>query len=347
MRHSLIILFLISRSVFSAEEKVEELTPVPEPVESIQETVIEKNIEESEKPSTLSVSARFDTNYSGGGSVHQGFSIPSARISVEGIAGRDIQYRFSAGQTREYSTALLPQLLPTEAYFSLHQASLSLKVGLFSPQFNPWWTPDLSEVNFPDYHETQKALYLSREMGVELQYSFVPDSLQVSIGYVNGSGVFTLNTNNAKAGVASIQSKIPLGEHSLRLGTSGYIFSQSTSGAINYRSNSLWTVYAEVSLLPVLFRVEGFLSHFEDSTKIILPEGGACSLHFKFGKGLSLFGRYEYASNSPISLGRIQHLEGGPILSFSKQLDGYFTYSSLESGGQSEDLILIRFRLSV
>lgn len=303
---------------------------------------------------TLSVSARFETGLSGGGSVQQGFSVPSARLSVLGTAGTNLTYRFSVGQTREYSTALLPQLLPTEAFLDFtsedHKAGdgfLRVRVGLFSPQLNPWWTPDLSDVKIPDYHETHKALFLSREMGAEITAGLY-DRLEASVGYVNGSGVFTLNTNNAKAFTGCVQATLPVGSATkIRFGGGGFLFAQSTTGAINYKSSSVVDVFTEFDFTDIVLRGEVFLSRFEDSAKIIHPKGGAGSIHARLAPWVTLFGRYESSTNNPLLLGRIQHYQVGPVFDLSHVLTAYTTYSHLETGGAKENQVLVRLRLSI
>lgn len=101
----------------------------------------------------LAVSARFDLAFLTGNSVTQGFSLPSLRVSIYGDVTSILSYRVSVGQTREFTSALLPQLIPVEAYMDLgssdtrsKESRFSIRVGMFTPSQNPFWTPDLSDL---------------------------------------------------------------------------------------------------------------------------------------------------------------------------------------------------------
>ena len=308
--------------------------------------------------SILSVGARFDASYSGGGAVAQGFALPSARVTVFGTALKHVDYRFSMGQTREYSTAQLPQLLPTEAFIHAHTHSseeessgmaLRFRLGMFTPLMNPIWTPDLSEIDMPDYHETHKALFLNRDLGAEVSYEPIKDRIQIGVGAFNGTGIFALNTNNGKAFNGYLRLQLPTEKFKLSAGVGSYSFRQSNVGSINFKSAFATDVFASIEYLPwqLHLSVDGFVSQFEDSTRSLTPVGGAGMMNVCLVSWLRFFARYEHASRSPLVTGTIRHLQFGPEFLLTEKFKTFVTYQHLESGGTTEKIVLIRVRLTV
>ncbi len=47
-------------------------------------------------------------------------------------------------------------------------AAVNLKMGMYAPQFNPWWSPDLGLTSLPDYHKIHELMFLSRDIGAQL-----------------------------------------------------------------------------------------------------------------------------------------------------------------------------------
>ena len=64
-------------------------------------------VREEEAP-VLEMGVRIDSNYSVGVPSLQGFSVPSLRLEASGEAGPFLSYSLAAGQTREFSTLMLP-----------------------------------------------------------------------------------------------------------------------------------------------------------------------------------------------------------------------------------------------
>ena len=336
-----------------------EIIPAPKTPEAVKETKAESVLKSP--TNTMGFNIRIDGSYSGGGAVSQGFSIPSIRLSGFGQVGKYLDYRLSLGQTREFSTASLAQVLPVEAYVVFNvmavekraDNNLRLKAGLFSPSFNPVWTPDLSYLNLPDFNATHRALFLSREAGGEVSFEAFNHLLEVSVGAFNGTGVFAENTNNAKAFTAFASLNVPLNSWKLSLGTGNYILNQSVEGSVNYKKSWASDVFlvVEVPELRSQIAVDAFLSHFEqqsgDSIRGISPYGGAAVLNLGLGGWLGLFGRYEYATKSPVLSGEIRQFQLGPEIYFDENVKAFVTYTQLTSGGAKDKMVTARFRLSL
>lgn len=313
--------------------------------------------EELSPSNSLGFNIRIDTAYSGGGAVYQGFSIPSIRLSGFGEVDKYLNYRLSFGQTREFSTASLAQILPVEAFVVLSlnpnstetYSNLKLKVGLFSPSFNPVWTPDLSYLNIPDFNETHRALFLSREVGAELMFEPFNKVLEMGVGAFNGTGVFAQNTNNAKAFTAYLKLNIQMQKWNFSLGTGNYFLNQASLGSINYKSTRVSDVFLNIEIphWNTQFVIDGFTAQFDDSVSGIAPLGGAAVLSLGITSWLGLFGRYEYATKSPVLSGCIRQFQIGPEIYFNPSVKSFITFTELEAGGSKEKTLMVRLRLSI
>lgn len=312
---------------------------------------------EQSPTNTLGMNLRIDTSYSGGGSVYQGFTVPSIRLSGFGNIGRHLNYRLSLGQTKEFSTASLAQILPVEAYIVFNvnpidtdpSSNLRFKAGLFSPTFNPVWTPDLSYLNIPDFNETHRALFLSREAGAELIYEPFKKWLEIGLGAFNGTGIFAQNTNNAKAFTAFLKLNIQMQSWLLSIGTGDYILKQATEGSVNYKSAWVSDAFltVEVPTLKAQLTLDVFTSQFEDSVRTINPVGGSALLTFGINNWLGIFGRYEYATKSPVLGGCIRQFQLGPEIYFDDNVKSFITYSRQEVGGAEDRTLMVRLRLNI
>jgi len=306
---------------------------------------------------SLGFNVRIDAAYSGGGAVYQGFSIPSVRLSGFGEIGKNLNYRLSLGQTREFSTASLAQVLPVEAFVVLSlnpniaetKTNLRLKAGLFSPSFNPIWTPDLSYINVPDFNETHRALFLGREAGAEAIFEPFKNYLELAVGAFNGTGVFAQNTNNANAFTAYLRLNIPLQSWTVFLGTGNYFLTQASVGSVNYKSTRVNDVFfgVEIPDRNTQFYLDGFTSDFEDSVKNIKPVGASAVLNLGITQWLGLFGRYEYSSQSPILSGCIRQFQVGPEIYFDPSVKSFINYTELETGGTKERSLSVRLRVNI
>ncbi|MBY0371435.1 hypothetical protein K2X33_12160 [bacterium] len=299
----------------------------------------------------LLVGLRLDASYQAGGVVVQGFSIPSVRLTAWGEAGEHISYRFSLGQTREFSTVLLPVVLPVEGYIDLHTperlgqgSEWSLKFGLFTPTFNPWWSPDLSGVALPDYNETHRALFIGRDIGAEIRYEPVKDVL-IHVGAFNGSGLFNLNTNNSKALTGGLRATFHVGNLQWMWGAAGFYHQQADSASVNYRSDWVANVFTEMRFEGTDWRIgaECFGGMLTDSIRTTGPFGMAATLQTPFFPGTKLFGRLE-TLNGPQN---IQHAQAGTILDLDPALAAYIFYRYLDRGNGPENIGEVRFRLNL
>lgn len=302
----------------------------------------------------LQLGARLDTAFSTGGAVQQGFSIPSVRLSALGAASDTLSYRLSVGQAREFSSLLVPQLIPTEAFLVLGKSEhlvpgdLVWKFGMFTPALNPWWAPDLSDVSLPDYHEAHKRLFLGRDIGVQINYQFT-ESLAVFAGAFNGNGVYGLNTNNARAMAGGVEWSSFSNTERVRVGVSGYFATQSSVGSVNYRSDWAASLYAHLAFphsvaeVGLDFVVGDFLSSVTNYRPTSLALFGALPI----AEWVALFVRLETARQVPQSGLDLLHVQIGPQLLLSRFVKAYLLFDSLDVGTGTENAGLLRIRVSL
>ncbi|MCB0405485.1 MAG: hypothetical protein KDD51_11925 [Bdellovibrionales bacterium] len=305
----------------------------------------------------LAVSARFDLAFLTGNSVTQGFSLPSLRLSIYGDVTSILSYRVSMGQTREFTSALLPQLIPVEAYMDLgstdtrsKESRFSIRVGMFTPSQNPFWTPDLSDLPVPSYGRTHRELYLFRDLGAELRYESGSRNFEASVAAVNGIGIFSQNTNNSKAGAVYLKGRVPFGEWGFYAGVGGMGLLQSVSGNVNYKRN--WAITGFVGVRSRFGIVQGEYSvgEFETSSTYRNPAGGALIALARLSEQVKFFLRYEQLVNPPTGgSGTLKAFQIGPVLELHETLTLFGTYTQTQEadGSALTHSGEVRFRLNI
>ncbi len=325
-------------SAVAGAEVVEDELPVPQPTP------------------LLNLGLRLDSAYNVGGAVSQGFSLPSMRLTAWGQANENLAYRLSVGQAKEFSSALLPLLMPVQAYVELSTQSgpewtgpskLILRLGLFSPTFNPWWTPDLADITLPDFGEAHKALFLSRELGAEAVWEPWGSRLAFYGGAFNGTGLMGANTNNSRAFTFGMRTRLPIGWAQWELGVSGSLREQADPGNVNFRSDGVWNLYSSLEFdgSPLRFTGELFGGSLNDSTRSAKPFGGAGSVTIPLFSGVRFFLRAEWLRNTGTGNGMLRHGQFGPVFDLHKTLQAYVFYQYLENSSAPENLGWVRVRL--
>lgn len=310
----------------------------------------------------LLLGLRTDTSYFAGSVLQQGFALSSVRLTAWGSSGNYISYRLSLGQTREFSTVLLPQITPVEAWVDFHTSArgdwsaksrMTWRIGMFTPTYNPWWSPDLADMQVlvPDYLESHKAIFISRDLGTELTVEPISDRLSLTVGAFNGNGIFSHNTNAAKAFTFSLQGKIPVYESKIWLGASGYLMDQADPSSISFKSNGVWNVFTawEYPRWKLWTAVEVFGGELNDSTRISFPFGGAAMMQFRMVRGLRFYARGEaMRATGRGGNNRLASIQMGPVLDFHKtaQLFLLFQHSEVEDG-TNENYGYFRLRLQL
>ncbi len=303
----------------------------------------------------LAFGVRFDAAFSGGNPTSQGFSLPSVRLTAFGEPSPFLKYRLSAGQTREWSGLVIPQLTPVEAYVRIDAEKLggpplSLAAGMFTPSLNPWWTPDLSDVAIPDYGAVHKAMLISRDLGAELTYSAVPGRLEVALGVFNGSGIITTNTNNARLYSFFTRGAIPVEDFVVSFGAGGYTFTQASRGTVNFKSN--WTGDVFLSFhwkaMGATLWADMIFGSFEDAYRKAEPFGGSLVGQITVIEGVKAYARYESLRNSPTaSGGTLTQLQIGPLIEPADALKIFVLYQTTTVAGAVEESGQIRLRLNI
>ncbi len=306
----------------------------------------------------LLVGVRIDAAYTGGGAVVQGFMIPSVRLTAWGRAGDLIAYRFSLGQTKEFSSVLLPTLMPVQAYVDFNSSSamdwdphsrLTLRFGLFTPTFNPWWTPDLSEIALPDYNESHRALFLARDIGAEIILEPIVGRLQFYAGMFNGSGIFATNTNNSRAFTAGVQGNVLFNGAKWMMGFSALLHEQADPTNVNFRSDAIGNLFTSLEFAgsPFKLTAELFGGGLSDSTRNSTALGGAGALYIPVFTGLRFFARAEVLRGTGTGTGLIRNGQFGPILDLHKSTQAYVFYQYLDTNGSIEHMGWVRVRLNI
>lgn len=307
--------------------------------------------------SSLNLKARFDAAFSGGEPTQQGFTTPHFYLGVEGLASQWMSYRLSVSPAREYSSALLPHLVPTEAFFRItnvpisdarDKSSLALNFGLFSPDLNPLWTPDIGELWIPDFFVGQRQLFLSREIGLQLTGNVIPDRWTVSAGYFNGNGVFGFNTNNSRAITGYTKFTLPVGGWRLFVGGGAFQFSQGSQGTTNYRSHLVINPIVGVDYEPLSLNVqlEGWLGNYEDVSLRRNPKGLAVSVRAGHARAQG-FVRYFNLSSAPTSGGYLSELHTGLVTDPFPHLKMFLYYAQLKGRSTSaENSVNLRARFA-
>lgn len=133
------------------------------------------------------------------------------------------------------------------------------------------------------------------------------------------------------------------------VGTGNYFLRQATEGSVNYKSNRVNDVFCGVEIpdLNTQLYIDGFISHFEEKTKLIKPTGGAVAFNLGITQWLGVFGRYEYSSQSPILSGNIRQFQVGPEIYFDPSVKTFINYTELETGGDKERSITARLRVNI
>jgi len=348
--------FLSAGAAWATEE---ELSLPPDPVapqvdETLPSLPTPADLQEktaSPQAPLLAVNGRLDLAFSGGAPVAQGFYIPSLRLGAHGTLSRRLEYGLSLGQTREFSSAQLPQMLPVDAFMVVkvlgadEEFPLMLKLGMFNPTLNPWWSPDLAELSLPDYQTNHRALLLDNDVGVELQFQPGTERLKIRLGLFNGNGIYSLNTNNARAFNVSIETNYRVGDATLLVGLSSYTQTQSAAGSVNYKSNWLFDGYASIQNNTWLIGADILSGGFEDSTRTVYPLGTGFFILSQLTEDLHAYGRYEYLQNSPTSGGDLTTWQLGPMITIDRNFKAFFYYESTDSAAGIVSSGQVRLRL--
>lgn len=311
---------------------------------------------ESSFESTPSLQSSFDMSFSGGGATVQGFSLPVARVTLDQPISKRTSGLFSLGQSREYTGALLPTLIPVDASLNFRsvmestEAEVSWKLGMFNPAFVPWWTQNLQDLPYlPNYSEVHPFLFLNREIGAEIQFEPVADRSAIFVGVFNGSGIFGQNSNNSRAYTLGARWTFEVGGGDLEVGASGLVINQSQIGSVNYRASNLLFGFVDWDLpeLGLFFAVEGYSGHVEDSASAGDPYGLAFFTQWSFSTLISLFLRVEQMYGYSRGDGNLFHFQFGPTLTWSEQIQTFFLFSQLSSfGSGTENVGMVRTRVS-
>ncbi|MBI1860494.1 MAG: hypothetical protein HYR96_06215 [Deltaproteobacteria bacterium] len=185
-----------------------------------------------------------DVQYATNGPVQQGFSISRLWFGVTGRIDSTLDYRFFATETRDLSAIQLPFLLPREVSLGIHnlaESGASIRVGLFRPWLNPYWSE--MRMEFPGYFGIHSTLLQGEQMGVEGVYP-IDSHIEVGVGMNNGNGVFALNTNNSRGFTFFVRRPRRGEDKPIGWGASIYSFRQSAAGASNYRENWVGNLFA-------------------------------------------------------------------------------------------------------
>jgi len=302
----------------------------------------------------LTVGARIDINYLAGDPVFQGFSLPSVRLEAAGEVDNRLAYVLAIGQTREFGSVLLPQLIPVEAYVDFTfvgernndaLARLAVRVGMYTPFFNPWWSPDIGETFLPDYNETHKRFFVSRDQGAQLVYTSPDGLFEAASGFFNGNGIFSQNTNSAKTFNGYLRGHFYLLDSDISIGA-GYInVAQSSKGSVNFKRN--WIVDGFIDIQTSWLHLMGdvFYADFRSNNSTDEPFSISVAMLLHLYDSMSFFVRYESLSEQAGGSTNIKHYQVGPYFQIQEHLQVYLLYTHLDESGGIRDIFEFRLRL--
>ncbi len=307
----------------------------------------------------LVVGLRTDIGFSAGRPIDQGFSLPGLRLNVSGEIARYVDYRLSLAPSREFSSVLIPQVLPVDAWVQFRdagrnswksEATILWKAGMFAPTLSPFFSSDLADLPIPDYARTHQATLLFRELGTEITYRPVPGLIDISLGLFNGSGIVALNTNNAKAFTGSVVFHWGLTSTStLNFGVSGYSSRQSDPGSVNYISNNVGHVFASLAI------GEGSMLEFDvvsgrlvDSSRGVAALGVTGTAYIGLTEWFKGYFRAEALRYSPAIEAKVNRVQAGPVFDPFRGVRVFSYLEHLDDGaGASENAIQILVRLTL
>ncbi len=348
---SLLLLLSLAGAAHAEESavKVEELHDAP-PLSGAKEK--DTLADAAAAAPILQVGLRTDVAFSAGRATDQGFSLPSLRVNFTGEVARQFDYKLSLAPSREFSSVLIPQVLPVDAWILFRNstradATLLWRVGMFAPTLSPSFSPDLADLPIPDYAATHRATLLFRELGTELTLRPTPE-LEFTAGVFNGSGIVALNTNNAKAFSGAAIVHIGLGDDSeLRFGVSGYASRQSDSGSVNFISNTIGSAFVALHLgESTELGLDIVSGRLQDASRSEAVFGLVGSALVGISPWLKAYFRGEGIRYSPVIDPRMNRLQLGPVIEPMKNLRLFVFYEhSDDSTGASENAFQCLIRL--
>ncbi len=310
--------------------------------------------ETKEKPSdfTIHLRARADTLFVAGDPVAQGFSLASLGLGARGEVGSLADYGLLASQTREYSTALLPQLIPIEAFVRLGEKGegafpLTWKIGMFIPRLNPMWSRDLGDIELPDRHEIHRHVLLGPDVGTEITVQLPSINGEVWGGGFNGNGIISLNTNNCRGYHVGAEFQVDLSDVLGKIGSSFFSLGQSVPGAINYRSVWVWDVYASIEYHGFTLGGDALTGLFQDPSYTTSTTGFGAFVRLPLYEKVTLLARAEMLTSSPITRLAIVHWQLGPEVEIESNVKLFLIYDSLDLGTANNSSGQVRLRLAI
>jgi hypothetical protein len=343
-------------SLAEAETAVEEIVDTP-PVAPVASPAAQAD--ETAGAQMLAVGLRTDVGFSAGRPTDQGFSLSGLRLNISGEVARYFDYKVSLAPSREFSSVLVPQVLPVDAWVQFRDAGRSSwkseatflwKVGMFAPTLNPTFSADLSEVPVPDYAHSHQALLLFRELGSEITWRPVPGVVDLSLGVFNGSGIVSLNTNNAKAfsGSAVVHVGVDSGS-TLDLGVSAYSARQSDSGSVNYLANTVGDLFASLHFGEVsVLSLDVASGRLQDSSRSVGVVGVTASAFVGLSPWLRAYFRAEALRYSPSIEPKLNRVQLGPAFDPARAIRLFLYYEHEDDGtGASENAIQALVRLTL
>jgi hypothetical protein len=276
--------------------------------------------EEPTETKAINTHVRFDGNFFTGSGGVEGFSLPSYRLSLFGVVSPHIRYRMSLGQAREFSSVLLPQVVPVEAFAVFAAGNrkknhATITAGLFAPSLVPWWTPDLSDLPIPEYASVHRAMLLGRELGTELTVAVVPGSVEASVAFVNGTGIFGSQSGATRAVTGMVRAAFGTPAIRVMLGAGGYYLTVGTLGTSQFRQQTVVDAFLQLRVprLGVMLGADAIFGQYVDAFRKLAPSGGNVFLLANVASWADGFGRYEFLDRWWGDRPSFRRVEVGPV----------------------------------
>lgn len=309
-----------------------------------------------EETNLLEMFIFLDTSFSIGRSVYQGFEVSAARFGARGDIAPFADYRFMAGQTKEFSSAQLTQLTVVDAWIRAHNGkrigtppTMTWRVGMFTPSVNPWWSPDLVDLPaLPDYALNHEGILPNRDLGTEFLYRPF-EGVEVVAGIFNGSGITNLNTNNSRGFNGLLRGRLNLGGAYLEAGVGGYLQQQADSTSVNYINNAAGSFFLSLGDRQGAWWLAADITsgRIEDSIASNAALGAGLAALFDLGAPLHLFVRGEVLRYTPDSAGNLERVQAGPMLVANEWLRAFLLYEYRRNASGAESAADLQFRVSL
>jgi hypothetical protein len=215
---------------------------------------------------------------------------------------------------------------------------VTIAAGLFAPSLVPWWTPDLSDLPIPEYASVHRALLLGRELGTELTVAVVPGSVEASVAFVNGTGIFGSQSGATRAVTGMVRAAFGTPAIRVMLGAGGYHLAVGTSGTPQFRQQAVVDAFLQLRFprFRVMLGADAIFGQYTDAFRELAPSGGNVFLLANVASWADVFGRYEFLDRWWGDTPSFRRVEAGPVFRLDPGVRLFVLVAHEEAEGRGE-----------